>query len=289
MLSAADVAVAMAQASAKPPIAALVRCGAADEAVPVAQVVAAPAMAGQDRNGIPMALPVTSYEPAPVLQMAAEPVPFAFAQAAPAVGQTFLSATPSQGSQGRQECLPHGDYSSPPTVDYDIQDKPPGRSTPEQPAPAESNKLLLWGTAGLVALIMLVIVIVVFSRGGGGAPTPATKRGYFAPGAALSLASPAPLEFTEGQSKYVRIEIKRKAFKGPVTVRFEDLPDGVSAGETTLSESQEVSQLRLTVSYGAGPMKHNLSLVASAENLRGAVLVPLTVKAQRAPQDEREP
>jgi hypothetical protein len=124
--------------------------------------------------------------------------------------------------------------------------------------------------------------MLIQSKGG------ATKRNNANSDAAIEILPLEPATFKEGDSKFVLVTIRRQKFQGPVLVRFEGLPSGIRAGEQTLTESQDSTQVRLTVSFGAGAGVHTLRLVASADNLRATAALPLTVAGQPTlPKRER--
>lgn len=61
-------------------------------------------------------------------------------------------------------------------------------------------------------------------------------------GASLTLVEPANQSITRGKTNGVMIAVKRSNFSGPVTIRFEGLPSGVSLVETnaTIDASSNV-------------------------------------------------
>jgi protein kinase-like protein len=216
------------------------------------------------------------------------------------VAQAWIVAEPTDGSPGRAALpalamaqpigAPHG---VPPDQRTEF---PWSRSTHPEAAPLEARprepaatsnapptidprkkNLLLWGGIGAAALVIVLLALLLPGRG----TPPPVKAGYFNPGAALTIMPLDPITFKEGDSKFLIVQVIRKEFSGPVKVHFDNLPEGVSAGEIKIDAKKDIAELRLTVSFGAGAMKRSLRLVAVAENLRDETTVPLTVTRNR--------
>jgi hypothetical protein len=175
-----------------------------------------------------------------------------------------------------------GAESLPPRLRAD--DAAPAAQEPRSPlAPADTRKsrqmmLIAAATATLLLASLLVAMLIK----GLSAPN-AGKRGHFNPGAALRVLPPDPIEFKDGGRKNIVVRIQRSGFRGPVIIRFEALPDGLTATEVTIADNKDVAEIPLLVSYGTGAMKRDLKLIATAENLRGHALLPLTVVATPNP------
>lgn len=153
-------------------------------------------------------------------------------------------------------------------------------SANQQGASAGLDKRLFLYIAGVIGAVTVVGVIILLVVGNRRPPAP-PKRGYFHPGAGLNLLPLDPIVVKEGARKPIIVKIQRKEFYGPVIVRFEDLPDGLSSKEITLTDKQDTSQLYLTISFTTPAMKRDLRLVAIAENLQDSTILSVTVENDR--------
>ena len=220
--------------------------------------------------------------PIPVTQMVLADVPLVQAvsadvapevQAVPVATPAVINRAlvPDASPSGEHDpFLPSGDVNSP--------------AAPAAARPAFRRTWLLPAAGAGVALVAVAIVLVVVPRGSG--PSGPSKRGY-APSAALHLLPLGPISLKEGKKSPVIVRIERKDFSGPVKVRFENLPDGFQSEEIVFGDKQDTNQLYLLVSFGSGVRKHDLLLIAVAENLRDTAVLPVTVEAMRndAPPD----
>jgi tRNA A-37 threonylcarbamoyl transferase component Bud32 len=153
-------------------------------------------------------------------------------------------------------------------------------AVPELPAktPAAANKtggVAVWIVA--IGALMAVAAFVAL-RGPLIGPGDPNKRGHFSPGAALRVFQPDPVEFKDGGRKHIIVRIERQEFRGPVRIRFEGLPDGITAEEKIIADGKDIVEIPLVVSYGGGALKRELRIVASAENLQATTTLPVTVK-----------
>jgi tRNA A-37 threonylcarbamoyl transferase component Bud32 len=244
-------------------LAPFIRPQAAEPTVaPSAQPVAVRALAPADAmaQAVSQASPAATFEAPAALTTIDEPAPFHFgAEPVPA----------------------------PPVPDDEVA---PAADTPRTafapPARPAKSRQMLW-IIGAATLVLGGILAAVLVKGLSGPGT--TKRGYHSSGAALKVLPLDAVEFKDGGRKSIIVRIERKEFRGPVKVRFESLPDGLSASEVTVADNKDIAEIPLTVSYGVGAMKRDLKLIATAENLRGQALLPLTVVATpNPPGDEND-
>jgi serine/threonine protein kinase len=150
----------------------------------------------------------------------------------------------------------------------------PGNSV----APASAVKIsnAVWLVA--VAAILAVAAFMVLRSGSFIGSSDGKKRGHWSPNAALHVVQPDPVEFKDGGRKLIIVRIERTDFRGPVRIRFEDLPDGISAEETIIADGKDIAEIPLVVSYGGGALKRELRIVVTADNLQATTTLPLTVK-----------
>jgi serine/threonine protein kinase len=151
--------------------------------------------------------------------------------------------------------------------------QPRAKAAPTPP----SKKRHLVVAAGLIVVLAASLILIVTLRRG----RDNTAARVYGPGATLRLLPVEAMQIKEGRKTPVIVAIERKDFSGPVRVYFEKLPDGFQSQEITLTDKQDMSQLYLTVSFGMGAMKRDLRLVAVAENLRDATMLPVTVESSR--------
>lgn len=150
-----------------------------------------------------------------------------------------------------------------------------------QPIAAPDRTWLLWGGGVAAAFVVLAIVLIVTLRNSG--PDGSGQRGHGA-GAAVQLkeVEPMPIMLLEGRKTPVIVTIQRRDYAGPVTIGFENLPNGLQSAEITIKESQDRDQLYLMASFNCGIRQVNLLLVAAADNLRDVRVVPVTVVTKKS-------
>src|SRR5262249_41298099 len=85
--------------------------------------------------------------------------------------------------------------------------------------------------------------------------------------ASISLQAPEALALAAGQSAKLRVRVRRANYKGPVTLRLEGLPEGVTAGKATLAPGSDEAAMELTASSGASEAEREALLAATGEQV----------------------
>jgi WD40 repeat protein len=164
----------------------------------------------------------------------------------------------------------------------------PVKDEPPEQAPAAVPVALVAGVAGGVVLLLLAIVAGILFWGCDSSPTsvpradePAQPAPPANPGR-FRVTAPEPVRLKPGEVVRVSLKLVRDRYSGPVQVRLEGLPDGVSAAEVRFAEGDSVAQLQLTAQAKAAPAVKEVRLVATAGARRDQPT--FRVEVQRADQ-----
>jgi hypothetical protein len=84
-----------------------------------------------------------------------------------------------------------------------------------------------------------------------------------------------------GQVKSVIVRLRRVNFLGPVELRLEGLPPGVTAPKTVVPAATVAAELRVTVPFGTDPCESNIRVVAKAKNLTAERSLRLQIVADK--------
>lgn len=234
-----------------------------DERVPLAMPVTAPV----PNAPLPLAQPV-----APANVPDTEPVPLAEPIALPPSEAQFFANT------------------SNPFTDAD----PAPANGVGRPAPATAHKtpaaagglnprIVVPIAGGAVLMVVLAIacsgyMLVSWLKGDSKANVDA-----YPPGAGLQITEAfLSSDFMRvGDRKNVIVKLRRVNFHGPVEVRLEDLPAGVTGDKTTAPAGSTAVQVRITAPFGIEPAEADIRVVARAKDLVAVKTIHLRVVAQK--------
>jgi serine/threonine protein kinase/Tfp pilus assembly protein PilF len=107
-------------------------------------------------------------------------------------------------------------------------------------------------------------------------PEAAPKR------SALNLEAPPTLIFQAGRTATLPIAIHRQGLEGPVTVRFEGAPEGMTMEPVTLSPGAESATTSVSVTADAEVNEREVTIVASSESATSETRVKVSVKPDPA-------
>lgn len=93
----------------------------------------------------------------------------------------------------------------------------------------------------------------------------------------LTLLAPVELELPPATAVKVPVAVRRSYYQGPVDVRAENLPDGVTAGALTIPEGHNEGEIELKATDGAKEIKKPIKLVAGGGGITTSADVQLTV------------
>ncbi len=85
------------------------------------------------------------------------------------------------------------------------------------------------------------------------------------------------LELRPATTTKVPVAVQRLSYRGPVEVKVENLPDGVTAGALTISEEAVKGEIELKATDGAKEIKKPIKFVATGGGLTSSADVQLTV------------
>ena len=74
-------------------------------------------------------------------------------------------------------------------------------------------------------------------------------------------------KFRMGDSKRLIVKIRRVKFDGPVELRFEGLPEGVTADKTIVPAGKMAEEVRITADRFMEPADTNIRIIGKAKNL----------------------
>jgi uncharacterized protein (TIGR03000 family) len=96
-------------------------------------------------------------------------------------------------------------------------------------------------------------------------------------GPAIGLSMPPVLSLVPGGfPKQLPVTVVRRGFAGPVTVQFEDVPDGVTLKEATIPADQDKVYIDASASADAAAGAVNLlTVIAAADKVRAESLLPV--------------
>ncbi|QEH35699.1 Serine/threonine-protein kinase PknF [Aquisphaera giovannonii] len=188
--------------------------------------------------------------------------------------------------------------------------RPAGRARPDGPTPAtaigaEASRYIRLATAGIEAMRgeagrlaraaqeRLAANLPRRTADAGGTRPPAADRRP-APAKAPPPAKAAPsfrlgvpdtLEVDAGSSEPVPIVVCRGGASGPIAVRFEGLPAGVSPATAEIPTGYDRGLAALKADSQASPARATVRVVASAGAARAEATIALTVRANPAPAE----
>jgi hypothetical protein len=100
----------------------------------------------------------------------------------------------------------------------------------------------------------------------------------------MALVEPADQTVKQGESGRVPIAVTRESFTGPVEIRFENLPRGVSVAEsdTVIPAGDNLRSFTLVAAADAAPVKNHQVIVRAtgSTDLRSTEVFELTVAAR---------
>ncbi|MDY3559518.1 hypothetical protein R5W23_000511 [Gemmata sp. JC673] len=111
----------------------------------------------------------------------------------------------------------------------------------------------------------------------GGGPGPKQVVHRFKVEPRLELYTPNDFDLAPGQVVKVPVTVRRAYHAGPVDVRLENLPDGVTAGRLTIPEGKDDGELELVASDAAREGARAIQFVATGGSLTSTRSVKLTV------------
>ena len=145
-------------------------------------------------------------------------------------------------------------------AEADSTETTPGRTSyREVDGSAKRSKLpLLLGGLGLLLLVLGGLAFLLVRPNVPVGPTGSMT---------LSLDSP-PVEWKEADRRYVIVVVNRSKFVGPVTIEFENLPDGFQSDKKVISADKDRIDMKLIRSAQTPGLdgKQTLKLVATAQN-----------------------
>jgi serine/threonine protein kinase len=141
--------------------------------------------------------------------------------------------------------------------------------TGPDPATGKLNPRLVMPIVAGSAVLFLVLVscggyfIVSWMRGGN------AKADVYPDGCGLQIteASISSDVLRPGQVKSVIVRLRRVGFHGPVDLRLDGLPAGVTAPKITVPAAAVAAEVRVTVPFGTDPSDANIRVVGKAKNL----------------------
>jgi uncharacterized protein (TIGR03000 family) len=141
---------------------------------------------------------------------------------------------------------------------------------PERDAPegmAEATVEARGGSARATAKLRVVV------RAAKAAPPPAAAAGT------LELQFPiTQVTLQPGSNKLVQIKVNRKGFEGPVTLKFEKVPPGVTLREVTVPADRKQFYIDAAAAAGAKEGETEIKVVGSADRVRAEVPFKVIVK-----------
>jgi serine/threonine protein kinase len=203
-----------------------------------------------------------------------------------------VAATVAPQKSAEPAAVPHDDayFTEPdPPVDYPFDDDPgvshhstldaeadSTETAPRRPisqsgdgSRRRSKMPLLLGVLGLLLLLGAGVLTFLLRQN-----VPVGPVGSMT----LSLDHP-PTSWKEGQRSYIIVVVKRDKFNGPVTIEFQNLPDGFHSEKTIINAGKEKGDIKLIRSTQTPALDGNqmLKLVATAQNSEPAMIgLPVT-------------
>jgi uncharacterized protein (TIGR03000 family) len=111
-----------------------------------------------------------------------------------------------------------------------------------------------------------------------------------APTPVLSLDAPSAVEVTAGGKKVIRVRAGRENFGGPVTVRFEGLPAGVTVPNVTIAADGKETTAEIAAGPDTAEGSKAVRVVGTAEQVEGTATMTVAVKRPAPPPEpKREP
>jgi serine/threonine-protein kinase len=223
--------------------------------------LAAPVTAPVDSDAVPLALPVAAEsrtEPAPL----AEPLFLPAGAASPfstETGNPFVDANPAQ--------IPNAGRTAPPAGH-------------KRPLASLNPRILVPVVGGAVLMVVLAIacsgyLVVSWLKGD------KTNVDAYPPGADLQIVeaflSTGNDIMRVGDRKKVIVKLRRVRFHGPVDLRLENLPAGVTFDKTTAAPAAAQVEVRITAPFGIDPAEADIRVVAKAKNLSAEKTLHLKV------------
>ena len=84
-----------------------------------------------------------------------------------------------------------------------------------------------------------------------------------------------------GKRSNVIVTIRRVNFDGPVEVRLEGLPDGVTSEKKRVIAGSVKCEVLILASYGINPVATEIRVIAASKNLTATKMMPLKVVAEK--------
>src|SRR5262249_36067652 len=98
------------------------------------------------------------------------------------------------------------------------------------------------------------------------------------PPAAVSLQVPAALELQPGGRGAFRVGVRRENFKGPVQVRFEGRPAGVTARAVVVAEGADEARAEVVAGADAAATTKEVRVIGTGDRVGDTATVRLTVR-----------
>jgi uncharacterized protein (TIGR03000 family) len=109
-----------------------------------------------------------------------------------------------------------------------------------------------------------------------------------APAPVLSLETPSGVEVLAGGKKVIHVHVGRQNFDGPVTVRFEGLPAGVTIPKVTVAGDSNEATAEAVAGMDADEATKTVRVVGTADQVESTAKMALVVKRPMLPEPKPE-
>jgi len=83
----------------------------------------------------------------------------------------------------------------------------------------------------------------------------------------LEIFAPSDIKLAAGKASTLRVAVRRTYYSGPIEIKAENLPEGVTVGVVTIPTGKEEGELELRIADGASQVKKPIKFVAVGDKL----------------------
>jgi len=171
----------------------------------------------------------------------------------------------------------------------DLPAEPLGRRRPRPSSAAwklpGTRKVWMIAGGGLFGFVVLIILMIMLIASFGPSGSRSADKSVNYPGGSLKLLPVSRIILRPGQSREIHVRVERRAFEGPVELRFAKLPEGVTAGKVVVEAEKVQAKMRIMASFAIPDAEVEAQIEASAGNL--TFELPVSVTVMKSPLDVR--